>query len=126
MAETINWLYSVRADRGPTASQNGTLTADGYQKISVTVAPAASQDVAIGPGTWAGILSLVVSASDLSGDVTVEPDGAAAAVPLDAPFVLLGAGAVSLLGAGNATLTLQNNGAADALVDIFVARDATP
>ena len=126
MAETINWLYSVRADRGPTAALNGTLTADAYEKISITLAPGASQDVTIGPGTWADILSFVVSADDLSGAITVEPDGAAAAVPLDAPFVLLGAGAVSLLGAGNATVTLENTGADEASIDIFVARDATP
>jgi hypothetical protein len=126
MAETINWLYSVRADRGPNAALNGTFQADAYERISVTLAAGATQDVTIAPGTWADVLSLVISADDLSGDVTVEPDGAAAAVPLDAPIVLLGAGAVALLGAGNATVTLENTGAEDVLVDFFVARDATP
>ena len=126
MAETINWLYSVRADRGPTASLNGTLNADAYEKISVNVTAGVTQNVTVGPATWAEVQSLVISATDMSGAVTVQPQGAAAAVPLDAPFVLLGAGAVALLGAGNATLALANTGAADALVDIFVARDATP
>jgi len=126
MAEKISWTYAVRADRGPTAALNGTLMADGYQKINVTVAAGAAQTVTIGPGTWADILSLVVSAADLTGAVTLTPDGAATALPLDAPFVLLGAGAVSLLGTGNATLSIANTGAADVAVDIFVARDATP
>jgi hypothetical protein len=66
MAEKINWTYSVQADQGPTASQNGTLSADGYQKLNIALAAGASQDVTIGPGTWAGILSLVVSASPSS------------------------------------------------------------
>lgn len=126
MAETINWLYSVRADRGPTAALNGTFEADAYERISVTLAAGATQDVTVAPGTWAEVLSLVISADNLDGNVTVEPDGAAAAVALDAPIVLLGAGAVALLGAGDATVTLENTGAADVLVDFFVARDATP
>ena len=125
MAETINWLYSVRADRGPTAALNGTLEADAYERISVTVLAGGTTDVTVAPGTWADIRSLVVSADDLSGAVTVQPEGATAA-PLDAPFVLLGAGAVSLLGAGNANVTLANASAEDVLVDFFVARDATP
>lgn len=126
MAERISWMYSVQAERGPIAAMNGTLLADGYQKLNVTVVAGASQNVTIGPGTWTDILGLVVSAADLSGAITVTPLGAPAAVPLDAPFVLLGAGAVSLLGGGNATLTIDNTSAADAAVDIFVARDATP
>lgn len=125
MAETIHWLYSVRAEGGPSAALNGQLQVDGYEKLSVSVAAGVALDVTVGPATWAEIHSLVVSASDMTGALTVEPNGASA-VPLDSPIILLGAGAVALLGAGNATLTLNNTGAADVLVDIFVARDATP
>ena len=125
MAETINWLYSVQADRGPTATLNGTFEADAYEKISVTLEAGATQEVTIGPGTWTDVMSLIVSADDMTGAITVEPDGGTA-VSLDAPIVLLGAGAVSLLGTGDATITLENTGAEEVLVDIFVARDATP
>jgi hypothetical protein len=125
MAETINWMYSVQATRGPTATLDGSFDADAYEKMSISLDPSATQDVTIGPGTWAEVRSLVVSADDLSGAVTIQPDGGTAAV-LDAPFVLLGAGAVSLLGTGDATITLENTGADAVLVDIFVARDATP
>lgn len=125
MAVTIHWMYSVRADGGPSAALGDAYTADGYERLSVTVAAGAQQDVTLAPGTWADISSLVVSASDMSGALTVEPDGAAV-VPLDRPIVLLGAGPVALLGGGNATLTLDNTGAEDVLVDIFVVRDATP
>jgi hypothetical protein len=125
MAVTIHWMYSVRADGGSSAALGDTFTADGYERISVTVPAGAQQEVTLAPGTWADITSLVVSASDMSGDLTVEPGGAPV-VPLDRPIVLLGAGPVALLGAGNATLTLDNTGAEDVLVDIFVVRDATP
>jgi len=125
MAETINWLYSVQATRGPTATLDGTFDADAYEKMSITLDPGATQEVTVGPDTWAEVRILVVSADDLSGAVTLTPDGGAVAL-LDAPFVLLGAGAVSLLGTGDATIALENTGTEEVLVDIFVARDATP
>jgi hypothetical protein len=125
MAVNIRWMYSVSAQGGHAAALADDFDADGYERLNVQVAPATSQDVTIGPGTWADIISLVVSASVMDGSLTVEPDGAAV-VPLDAPIVLLGAGAVALLGGGNATITLDNTGPDDVLVDIFVVRDATP
>jgi hypothetical protein len=125
MAETIRWLYSVRAEGGPSVALDGHVSVDGYEKLSVNVPAATAVGVTLGPGTWTDIQCLVVSAGDMSGTLTVEPDGAAA-VPLDAPIVLLGPGAVALLGGGNSWLNLNNTGAADVLVDIFVARDATP
>ena len=125
MAEIIRWMYSVRAEGGPSAALDGQLSVDGYEKLNVNVPATSAMTVTLGPGTWADILSLVVSAGDMSGSLTVEPDGAAT-VPLDAPIVLLGPGAVALLGTGDAVLTFVNTGAEDILVDIFVARDATP
>ena len=62
----------------------------------------------------------------MSGALTVEPDGAAV-VPLDRPIVLLGAGAVALLGGGATRLSPSKTPwPTDVLVDIFVVRDATP
>ena len=126
MAVTIRWMYSVSAQGGPAAALADDFEADGYERISVTVPQAGNLNVTVGPGTWADVTSLVISASDMSGAITVEPDGVAAPVPLDAPIVLLGAGAVALLGGGNASIAFTNPGAADVLVDIFVVRDATP
>lgn len=125
MAVNIRWKYTVSAQNGSTVALSDDFDADGYEKLSVTIAAGTNQDVTLGPGTWSGILCLVVSASVMDGTLTVEPDGAAV-VPLDRPIVLLGAGSVALLGGGNATLTLDNTGAADVLVDLFVVRDATP
>ncbi len=129
MAEIINWMYSVRALSGPAASLAGQIQADGYQKLSVTVAAGATTKVTIGPDKWPGVLGLIVSASDPNGKpaakISATPDGGQA-LQLDAPLILLGAGTVALLGAGNATLSFKNDGAVDALVDLFVVRDATP
>ena len=38
MAVTIRWSYSVSADGGPTVALGNHFDADGYEKISVTVA----------------------------------------------------------------------------------------
>jgi hypothetical protein len=126
--EKIKWLYSVRAEFGPTAALEGEQAVDAYEKISVTLAAGATQDVTVAPGKWTGVRVLIITASDLKGTVTVavKPNGPAAALVLDAPFVLLGAGAVSLLGNGDAITTLHNTGALAVSVDLFVARDATP
>lgn len=126
MAESVTWMYSARALRGPSVGSSGTLDVDAYQKINVTVPTGGvAQQVTIGPGTWADVTAVIISATDLGGVVDVTPDGGTT-FALDGPLVLVGAGPVSLLGAGNATVGLQNNGAADVDVDIFVARDATP
>jgi hypothetical protein len=118
-------MYSVRAQSGPTMGLSGNMPVDAYEKLSLTLAGAATQDVTIGPATWAEVQSLVVSASDLTGAITVAPAGGAA-IALDGPLVLIGPGPVALLGAGAATLVFENTGANDLSVDIFVARDATP
>lgn len=126
MAESVTWMYSASALRGPSVGASDTLEVDAYQKINLTLpAGGPAQSVTIGPGTWADVNALIVSASDLGGVVDLTPDGGAA-FALDGPLVLIGTGPVSLLGGGNATVDLQNNGAADVDVDIFVARDATP
>ena len=125
MAETVNWMYSIRAQNGPSMGLNGQMTADGYEKISLTLAAAATKDVTIGPGSWADVHSLIVSASNLAGKVTVKPAGGST-VALDGPLVLIGPGPVGLLGTGTATLGFENTHTDEVSVDIFVTRDATP
>jgi hypothetical protein len=45
---------------------------------------------------------------------------------LDGPHVLIGAGAVALLGATQNSIEFTNGGSEDATVNILVGRDATP
>lgn len=125
MPETVIWSYAVRAESGPAVSQSDRLAADAYEKINLILAPAATQAVTIGPDGWPAIRALIVTGSDLSGAITLTPDGGAA-MPLNGPLLLLGAGPVGLLGAGTATVAIENTGGAEQTVDIFVARDATP
>jgi hypothetical protein len=126
MPESMSWNYSLAAAYGPAIVNAGVFDVDAYQKLSVRIAAGATQAVTIAPGTWADVRSVAIAASDSSGSVEVTPDGAAAAFALDGPLFLIGAGAVGLLGSGDATLSIENTGAGEVSVDIFVTRDATP
>jgi len=63
--------------------------------------------------------------SGLSPDAKLTYKVGANDVPLDGPHVLIGAGAVGLLG-GATSLSFTNKTGADAVIDILVGRDATP
>lgn len=122
MSETISWNYVVNAVNGPSLSGAGTLNVEAYDKLKVTIADQASQQVDLAP---AGTLSMIViRASAHSPQLTYDVGGND--IALDAPLVLLGTGAVSLLGSGLTSLTFTNNTGADATIEILVGRDATP
>ena len=126
MPESVSWTYSIRARGGPSVGGTGVIDIDAYEKVSVVIAAGATQLIVLAPGKWADVHGLVIGASDLTGVLAVTPLGATAAVPLDGPIVLVGAGPVALLGAGDAKISFKNKGIADVVVDIFIARDATP
>lgn len=126
MAESMSWNYSLAAASGPAIVNAGVFSVDAYEKMNVRIAAGSTQAVTIAPGTWVDVRSLAIATSDTTGTVEVTPDGAASAFALDGPLFLLGAGAVSLLGTGDASLSIENTGAADVSIDIFVTRDATP
>ena len=63
----------------------------------------------------------VVRSTDL-----IEVDGSGTTVTLDGAHVLIGSGAVSLLGNTQNQFVFSNAGSGDVTVDILVGRDATP
>jgi len=121
MAEKINWNFVLQALNGPSVSGAGTLEMDAYDKIEVTITAGATQQVNLVPSGTVSLLVInpVVPNADLSYDVGGN------AVALDGPHVLIGTGAVSLLG-GARDLTFTNNTAADSTIEILLGRDATP
>lgn len=125
MPEIINWSYSVRARSGPQSNATGDLSVDAYEKISLAIVAGAEIEVTVAPGTWSTVSGLFVSASKFSEDLSMSLD-ATKALKLDGPLVLIGAGAVSLLGDQDATLTFKNDSPEDLVVNLLVARDATP
>ena len=77
--------------------------------------------VAVAPGTWAKVSFLALIPSTPAATLSYSPASGPTYV-LDAPHFLIGAGAVSLLGTGNATLQFTNTGAAAVTIDILFGR----
>lgn len=121
MGEKISWNYVTQALNGPSLSAAGDIEVDAYDKFEVTVGDTATQAVNLVP---AGTVSLLVI-NPASPDAKLTYKVGGNDVPLDGPQVLIGAGAVSLLG-GTSNLSFTNNTGADAVIDILVGRDATP
>ena len=122
MSETINWNFVIQVLQGPGISAAASITdVDAYDKFDISLADTVTQAVNLVP---AGNISLLVinpqtPDADLSYDLSGSP------VALDGPHVLIGSGAVSLLG-GATSLTFTNNTGADAVIEILVGRDSTP
>lgn len=121
MAEKIDWNFVVQALNGPSVSGAGTLEIEAYDKIAVTIAAGATQQVNLAPS---GTVSLLIINPAVP-DVDLSYDVGGNAVALDGPHMLIGTGAVSLLG-GAANLSFTNDTAADATIEILLGRDATP
>jgi len=121
MAEKMNWNYVAQALNGPSVSGAGSMEVDAYDKFDITVADGATQAVNLVPGDSLSLL--IINPRTPSADLTYAVGGND--VPLDGPHVLIGAGAVSLLG-GATSLSFTNNTGTDAVIEILIGRDATP
>lgn len=121
MAEKISWNYVAQALNGPSLSGASDLTVDAYDKIEVTITTGATQQVDLVPSGAVSLLAINPAAPDVKLTYKV----GSKVIALDGPHVLIGTGAVSLLG-GATSLTFTNNTAADATIEILIGRDATP
>jgi hypothetical protein len=121
MVEKISWNYVAQALSGPSLSGQGELEIDAYDKFSFIIPDNATQQVDLVPGST---VSLLVINPDKTSDKLTYKVGSKD-VKLDGPHVLIGAGAVSLLGVTD-KLTFANKTGADATIEILIGRDATP
>jgi hypothetical protein len=124
MAEKLRWTFAASVLRGPTLAGSGDLEVEAYVKAAVTIKKNASQDVEIFPGAGGSAQLVVISSSVPSDKLTYEVGGKK--VPLDGPHILIGSGAVGMLGATVGTLKFENKTAQDADIAIIAGRDATP
>lgn len=125
MPISIDWAVSLSAAPGPRISQTGSLVVDAYDKVSITLEPQATADVDLLPADAPGRLSvLMLSASTYDLALTYSADGGTTTIPLDAPLVLLGRGAVERAGLPH-RLQFANNTTAAVAVDALIGRAAT-
>ena len=122
MSETIKWNFVTQVLNGPSVSAAASIgDVDAYDKFDINLADTDSQVVNLTPGGDTSLLVINPQVPDenLSYDLSGNP------IALDGPHVLIGAGAVSLLG-GATSLTFTNNTGADAVIEILIGRDSTP
>jgi hypothetical protein len=128
----IKWNVAVQIAGGPSLARSASVAVDAYDKIEVTV-PAGEQnlEVQVAPAN-ADIRFLMLTATPVGDDPLDASyrvnDVAADEHALDSPLLLLiGAGAVGLMGAVPRSFFLTNNsGTQDVAVEILVGRDPTP
>jgi len=124
---TFTWQFQATIPGGPAFTINQPpITVQAYDVASATIAAGASGvDVSIQPSSTSGDVVFVVVNSDLyDAGLTYVVDGGADSHALDAPHVLLGAGAVGFMNAGAPPqkLTFTSTLAKDANVQVLVGR----
>lgn len=123
MPEKINWTLNVQVAGGPKVSVSDTMEVDAYDKIEAVIPASGSATVNVQPANGAHFFLITASSYD---GLTYEVDGSGTSVTLDGVHVLIGAGAVGLLGATQSQFEFANAGGADVTISILVGRDATP
>ncbi len=126
MPEQINWTINVQVVGGPKVSASDTLEVEAYDKIEAIVPANGSVKVDVQPGTGAQILLITAGSYENITYKVVSGSGSNSAVILDGPHILIGAGAVGLLGGTQKQFEFTNNGSDEVVVDVLVGRDATP
>jgi hypothetical protein len=132
MPTTMKAILRVEVSGSGTSSATHTVEAEAYDRIEISV-PTGSPNTAtvdVQPGGAGQVQLLMLTASAYPADgsgaaqLTYTVDGGDS-IDLDAPALMVGSGAVGLLGSVNQiVLTNDSDEAVD--VSIVVGRDATP
>ena len=131
MSIKINWALNAQIADGPRIVAADAIDVDAYDNIEVTVPK--HQNNADGtaivnaqPGDQSHVMFLLITADTYQNSpLSYIIDGSNKVVKLDAPQLLIGAGAVSLLAGAPTKLTFTNTGPTDAAIRILVGRKAT-
>ena len=123
MPEKISWTLNVQVVGGPKVSAADIMEGEAYDKIEAVAPAGDSVTVNVQPGDGARFLLITASSYE---NLNYEADASGNPVTLDGTHVLIGSGAVSLLGGTQNQFIFSNGGAANITVEILVGRQATP
>lgn len=125
MSETIKYSFSIQVAGGPKVAEADTIEVEAYDMLEVEVPDSGTSGgvatVNVQPGD-SGVKFLQITADSYE-DLTYEVDGGSSQT-LDGPLLLIGEGAVALLGATQKQFEFTNAGATAIVVNILVGRDA--
>ena len=124
MSEIISYSFSIQVSGGPKVADAGQIEVQAYDMLVVEVPDSGTSGgvaiVNVQPGDTVKFLQVTAGSY---GDLTYTVDGGAGQT-LDAPLLLIGAGAVALLGATQKQFEFTNAGTTAVTVHILVGRDA--
>jgi hypothetical protein len=123
MSEQITYSFKVQVKNGPSITVTDALDLDAYDKIEATIPKGGTAtDIEVQPGSGAEFLLVTATSYE---KITYKVDSVAKVIKLDGPHILIGEGAVSLLGNTQKKLTFTNaSTTADNAVCILVGRSA--
>lgn len=128
MAQKLNWTFSAQVQGGPKIVTSQNLEIDAYDKIEMVVANDGNGNtVDIQPGGETDVLLLVITSSQYGEDLVYKAkDGGteSSEIPLTAPQIFSGTGAVGLFGVAPKQLVVTNNLADSATIQVLVGRKA--
>jgi hypothetical protein len=133
MGTKITVKADLAVEKGPSSALTQEMEVDAYDLLKVKLpggdaaAPGTlTVDVQPGATNWIKLLSVTSSVYDPK--ITYKIDGAGGDIPLDAPHVFVGAGAIGLIGATAKQFVFTNKAGASKAADlvILVGRKATP
>lgn len=126
MATTMKVTFKADVSGASTTSATHTLSdIEAFDKIGVNVTASGSENVEVQPGGAGQVQLLFITADSYSDDLTYTVSGGVTDVPLNAPQLFVGSGAVGLLGTTQNTISFSNGESSDIGVQILVGRDAT-
>jgi hypothetical protein len=129
MTQKISWTLNVQVVGGPRIPDSQTIEVDAYDMLEVSIEDtAADKEVQLQAGA-SGVKFLPIK-SDVYGDKLTykvhHGAGATGPIKLDALQLLIGSGAVGLLGKAPVKVLFSNTQGKAASAQILVGRDATP
>jgi hypothetical protein len=125
MSVYVTNSVNVTVEDGPSFINTGAMHSEAYDVINMTI-PHGGEDVVVDvQPSGTGNVSLLYMLSDNYASLTYTVDDNVNVRTFDAPLLLIGSGALALLGTTQKTFTFTNAGvSADAHIRIFVARTA--
>ena len=127
MAECANWQMQASVDGGPSLSLSDKIEFDAYDKVSVDITAGAGPiTLEVQPGDDLGQVVLFMMKSTKYGEaLAYTVNGGSTSFKLDAPLMVIGKGAVSLMDQTDPPQTVEvtNGLAEDVTVTVLVGRN---
>lgn len=125
MAENIKCQFLAQVAGGPLLSAASELQVEGYDKLSFTLKPKGASSVPVAPKTSQLLLVVVIASPyPAPGQNLSYTTSDGNNIPLDAPHIFMGAGAIKLLGSLE-KVDFSNETDKDVLIEILIGRQST-